>query len=61
MTPRSLVLNLGGVYSMPQGTDLRFVEIGTCLPMWMASASCKVECSGSTMYNTPSILAHLGE
>ena len=27
----------------------------------MASASCKVEHSGSTMYNTPSILAQLGE
>ena len=61
MTPRSLVLNLGGVYSMPQGTDLRFVEIGTRLLTWMASASCKVEHSGSTMYNTPSILAQLGE
>ena len=46
---------------MPQGTDLKFVEIGACLPTWMASASCKVEHSGSTMYNTPSILAQLGE
>ena len=46
---------------MPQGTDLRFVEIGTRLPTWMASASCKVERSGSTMYNTLSILAQLGE
>ena len=46
---------------MPQGTDLRFVEIGARLPTWMASASCEVERSGSTMYNTPSILAQLGE
>ena len=61
MTPRSLVLNPGGVYSTPQGTDLKFVEIGARLPTWMASASCKVERSGSTMYNTPSILAQLGE
>ena len=29
--------------------------------MWMASASYEVEHSGSTMYNTPSILAQLGE
>ena len=61
MTPRSLVLNPGRVYSTPQGTDLKFVELGACLPTWMASASCKVERSGSTMYNTPSILAQLGE
>ena len=61
MTPRSLVLNPGGVYSMPQGTDLKFVKIGAHLPMWMATASCKVERSGSAMYNTPSILAQLGE
>ena len=61
MTPRSLVQHLGGAHSTPQGTDLRFVEIGARLPMWMASASCKVERSGSTMYNTPSILAQLGE
>ena len=46
---------------MPQGTDLKFVEIGAHLPMWMASASHEVEHSGSTMYNTPSILAQLGE
>ena len=46
---------------MPQGTDLKFVEIGARLLTWMASASCKVERSGSTMYNTPSILAQLGE
>ena len=46
---------------MPQGTDLKFVEIGTRLLTWMASASCEVECSGSTMYNTLSILAQLGE
>ena len=46
---------------MPQGTDLKFVELGARLPMWMASASREVECSGSTMYNTPSILAQLGE
>ena len=61
MTPRLLVQNLGGVYSTPQGTDLKFVEIGTRLLTWMASASCEVECSGSIMYNTPSILAQLGE
>ena len=29
--------------------------------MWMASASNEVECKGSTMYNTPDILAQLGE
>ena len=40
MTPRSLVLNPGGVYSTPQGTDSKFVEIGARLPTWMASASC---------------------
>ena len=61
MTPSSLVPNPGGVYSTPQGTDLKFVKIGARLPTWMASASCKVEHSGSTMYNTPSILAQLGE
>ena len=61
MTPRSLILNPGGVFSMPQGTDLKFIEIGARLPMWMASASCEVERSGSTMYNTLSILAQLGE
>ena len=61
MTPRSLVQNPGGVYSTPQGTGLKFVEIGARLPTWMASASCEVERSGSTMYNTPSILAQLGE
>ena len=46
---------------MPQGTGLKFVEIGARLPTWMASASREVEHSGSTMYNTPSILAQLGE
>ena len=61
MIPRSLVQNPGGVYSMPQGTGLKFVEIGARLLTWMASASYEVECSGSTMYNTPSILAQLGE
>ena len=61
MTPRSLILNPGGVYSMPQGTDLKFVELGAHLPMLMASASREEECSGSTMYNTPSILAQLGK
>ena len=61
MTPRSLVQNPGGVYSTPQGTDLKFVEIGAHLLTWMASASYEVERSGSTMYNTPSILAQLGE
>ena len=61
MTPRSLILNPGGVYSTPQGMDLKFVEIGARLLMWMASASHEVEHSGSTMYNTPSILAQLGE
>ena len=61
MTPRSLFLNLGGVYSTPQENGIMFVEIGARLPTWMASASCKVERSGSTMYNTLSILAQLGE
>ena len=46
---------------MPQGTGLKFVEIGARLLTWMASASHKIERSGSTMYNTPSILAQLGE
>ena len=46
---------------MPQGMGLKFLEIGARLPMWMASASCEVECSGSTMYDTLSILAQLGE
>ena len=61
MTPRSLIQNLGRVYSTPQGTGLKFLEIGARLLMWMASASYKVERSGSTMYDTPSILAQLGE
>ena len=61
MTPRLLVQNPGRVYSTPQGTDLKFVEIGACLLTWMASASYEVERSGSTMYNTLSILAQLGE
>ena len=61
MTPRSLVQNPGGVYSMPQGTDLKFIGIGARLLTWMASASCEVERNGSTMYNTPNILAQLGE
>ena len=46
---------------MPQGTGLKFLEIGARLPMWMASASYEVERSGSTMYDTLSILAQLGE
>ena len=46
---------------MPRGTGIKFVEIGARLPMWMASASYEVKRSGSTMYNTPSILAQLGE
>ena len=61
VTPRSLIQNPGGVYSMPQGMGLRFLEIGARLLTWMASASYKVEHSGSTMYDTPSILAQLGE
>ena len=61
MTPRSLVQKLGGVYSMPRGTGLKFVEIGARFLTWMASASYEVERSGSTMYNTLSILAQLGE
>ena len=61
MTPRSLIQNPGGVYSTPWGTGLKFVEIGARLLTWMASASYEVECSGSTMYNTPSILTQLGE
>ena len=46
---------------MPQGMDLKFFVIGAHLPMWMASAPYKVEHNGSTMYDTPSILAQLGE
>ena len=61
MTPRSLIQNLGGVYSMLRGTGLKFLEVGAHLPTWMASASYEVERNGSTMYNTPSILAQLGE
>ena len=61
MTPRSLAQNPGGVYSTPQGTDLKFLVVGAHLPMWMASASYKVGRKGSTMYNTPSILVQLGE
>ena len=61
MTPRLLTQNLGRVYSMPQGTDLKFLVKGARLPMWTASASNEVECKGSTMYNTPNILAQLGE
>ena len=61
MTPRSLIQNPGGVYSMPQGTGLKFLEIGARLLTWMASASYEVEHSGSTMYDTPTILAELGE
>ena len=57
MTPRSLVRYPGRVYSMPQGTGIKFIEIGARLPTWMASASYKVERSGSSMYDTPSILA----
>ena len=61
MTPRSLAQNPGGVYSMPQGMELKFLVKGAHLPTWMASASYEVEHKGSTMYNTPSILAQLGE
>ena len=61
MTPRSLTQNLGRVCSMPQGMDLKFLEIGARLPTWMVSASYEVECNGSTMYGTPSILAQLGK
>ena len=46
---------------MPRGTGLKFVEIGARLLTWMASASYEVEHSGSTMYNTLSILAQLGK
>ena len=46
---------------MPQGTDLKFFVIDAHLLTWMASASYKVERNGSTMYDTPSILAWLGE
>ena len=60
MTPRSLIQDLGRVYSTPQGMDLKFVEIGARLLTWMASASYEIERNGSTMYNTPSILAQLG-
>ena len=56
MTPRSLVRDLDGAYSMPQGTDLNFLVIGAHLLTWMASASNEVEHKGSTMYNTPDIL-----
>ena len=61
MTPRLLAQNSGRVYSTPQGTELKFLVVGACLPTWMASASYEVECKGSTMYNTPSILAQLGK
>ena len=61
VTPRLLIQDLGRVYSMPQGTGLKFLEIVAHLPTWMASASYEVECSGLTMYDTPSILAQLGE
>ena len=61
MTPRSLAQNPGGVYSTPLGTDLKFLVEGAHLPTWMASASYEVERKGSTMYNTPNILAQLGE
>ena len=61
MTPRSLILNPGRVNSMPQGMDLKFFVVGAHLLMWMASASYEVECNGSTMYDTPLILAQLGK
>ena len=61
MTPWSLTQNLGGVYSTPQGTELMFLVVGAHLPTWMASASYEVERKGSTMFNTPNILAQLGE
>ena len=61
MTPRSLIQYLGRVYSTPQGMDFKIFVIGAHLPMWTASASNEVEHKGSTMYNTPGILAQLGE
>ena len=61
MTPRSLAQNPGGVCSTLWGMGLKFFVVDARLPMWMASASYEVECNGSTMYDTPSILAQLGE
>ena len=61
VTPRSLTQNPGGVYSTPQGMGLKVLVISACLLMWMASALYEVEHKGSTMYNTLSILAQLGE
>ena len=61
MTPRSLTQNPGRVNSMPQGMDLKFFVIGARLLTWMASAFCEVERNGSTMYDTPCILAQLGK
>ena len=46
---------------MPQGMGLKFLVVGERLLMWMASASYEVEHNGSTMYDTPRILAQLGE
>ena len=46
---------------MPQGMDLKFLEMGAHLLTWMATASNEVECKGSTVYNTPGILAQSGE
>ena len=46
---------------MPQGTDLKFLVMGACLLTRMASASNEEERKGSTVYNTPNILAQLGE
>ena len=41
------------------GNGFKFLVMGTRLLMWMASASNEVESKGSTMYNTPNILAQL--
>ena len=60
-TPRSLIQYPGRVYSMPQVTVLKFLVMGARLLTWMASASNEVEHKGSTVYNTPNILAQLGE
>ena len=46
---------------MPQGTGLKFFLVGAHLLTWMASASYEVEHNGSAMYDTPRILAQLGE
>ena len=43
------------------GNGFKVFVVGARLPMWMASDSYEVEHNGSTMYDTPSILAQLGE